>query len=74
MDILFIGNLGSAEILVLLFVFVIPLVLWIIAIVDLVKRQFKDQTTKIIWALVIIFVPFIGSILYLLIGRKGGVK
>lgn len=74
MDILFIGNLGSAEISLLLFVFVIPLVLWIIAIVDLVKRQFKDQTTKIIWALVIIFVPFLGSILYLLIGRKGGVK
>lgn len=68
----FFGNLGGFEIYVLLFIFIMPLLLWIIAIIDLIQRQFQDQTNKIVWALVILLIPFVGSILYLLIGRKGG--
>jgi hypothetical protein len=52
----------------------LPLVLWIFALVDLIQRQFQDQTNKIVWALVILLIPFLGSILYLLIGRKGGLR
>lgn len=47
----------------------IALVLIIVAIVDLVKRP-MDITQKVIWGLVIFFLPLIGSILYLVIGRK----
>jgi len=68
----FLENLGGFEIYVLLFIFIMPLLLWIIAIIDLIQRQFQDQTNKIVWALVILLIPFVGSILYLLIGRKGG--
>jgi Phospholipase_D-nuclease N-terminal len=70
----FLGNLGGFEIYVLLFIFIMPLLLWIIAIIDLIQRQFQDQTNKIVWALVILLIPFLGSILYLLVGRKGGVR
>jgi DMSO/TMAO reductase YedYZ heme-binding membrane subunit len=73
---LFIGNFGFTEIFVIFFIILIPLtfVLWVIAIIDLIRRQFNDSTNKIIWALVILFVPFLGSILYLLAGKKDGVR
>ena len=74
MSLLFLGNLGATEIVVILLIFLLPLVLWIFAIVDLIQRQFQDQTNKIVWALVILLIPFLGSILYFLVGRKGGVK
>lgn len=67
---LYIGNLGSSELIVLLFFIIVPAILWLWAIIDLLKRDFSNSTNKLIWALIIIFVPFIGSILYLIIGRK----
>lgn len=71
MSLLFLGNLGGTEIFILFFL-ILPIIFWVIAIVDLIQRQFQDQTNKIVWALVILLIPFLGSILYLLIGRKGG--
>ncbi len=73
MSLLFLGNLGGTEIFILFFL-ILPIIFWVIAIVDLIQRQFQDQTNKIVWALVILLIPFLGSILYLLIGRKGGVR
>lgn len=73
MSLLFLGNLGGTEIFILFFL-ILPIIFWVIAIVDLVQRQFQDQTNKIVWALVILLIPFLGSLLYLLIGRKGVVK
>jgi hypothetical protein len=74
MSLLFLGNLGATEIFIILLIFLLPLVLWIFAIVDLIQRQFRDQTNKIVLALVIVLIPFLGSILYLLIGRKAGLR
>ncbi|HWA09774.1 MAG TPA: PLD nuclease N-terminal domain-containing protein [Opitutaceae bacterium] len=42
-------------------------VLWICAIVDCVK---SNNPNKLVWIVVIILLPFLGSILYFLIGRK----
>lgn len=47
----------------------IALALIIYAIVDLVQSS-METTNKIIWGLVIWIIPFVGAILYLLIGRK----
>lgn len=66
---LYLGGIGTPEILLLSVFMVLPGILWLWAIIDLVKRDFSDSTTKIIWALVIIFIPFVGSILYLVVGR-----
>ena len=46
----------------------------IIAISSLLKSIFKDSKTKLIWVLVILFVPVAGPILYFLIGRRQRVK
>jgi hypothetical protein len=45
------------------------LALDIIAIVDVVKSS-KDTGKKILWVILIVFLPVIGLILYYLIGRK----
>jgi|3_EtaG_2_1085321.scaffolds.fasta_scaffold09548_3 4-amino-4-deoxy-L-arabinose transferase-like glycosyltransferase len=63
---LFIGGIGGLGIILLL---LLPLLLIIWAIVDLTKSQFKDDTTKIIWAIFIIFMPFLGALAYLIFGR-----
>ncbi len=59
--------LGLAELFLLLFLLVVPL--WIIALVDVLKSDFKGNE-KLVWLLVVIFVPFIGSLCYFFIGRK----
>ncbi|HEX8334364.1 MAG TPA: PLDc N-terminal domain-containing protein [Segetibacter sp.] len=46
--------------------FIIPL----IALISLLRSTFKDSLTKLIWLLVILFVPLVGSILYFVIGRN----
>ena len=45
-------------------------VLWIVAIVDCVK---SNNPNKVVWIIVIILLPFLGSILYFLVGRKNAV-
>jgi len=47
------------------------LALFVLALICLLRKtSWPDITTKLIWALVIIFVPTIGPILYLTIGRR----
>ncbi len=50
--------------------FVIQLVLMVIALVDLAKRQRVTGDSKVVWILVIVLVNIIGPILYLTAGRK----
>jgi hypothetical protein len=66
---LFIGNLHGFEWLVL-----IPFVLWCIVLIDIIRSNFKDGTTKLIWLIVVIFIPFIGVILYPLFGTNQKLK
>lgn len=69
-SLLFIGGLGVAELMLILFFLGIPALLWLWALVDLLTSEFENSINKLIWALVIIFLPVLGAILYLLIGRK----
>ena len=48
---------------------ILALALIIYAIIDLIKSP-MDTTSKIIWGIVIWIIPFLGAILYLLIGRR----
>ena len=42
-------------------------ILWIVALVDCIKGS---NPNKIVWVIVIILLPFLGSILYFLFGRS----
>jgi len=48
----------------------LALVLWIWAVIDILRSDFKDIVQKIIWLLVVIFFPILGSIVYFQLGRK----
>lgn len=45
-------------------------VLWLWALVDIITSKFQENLMQIIWLLVVFFLPFIGVILYLLIGKS----
>ncbi|GAB1308254.1 hypothetical protein KH5_09370 [Urechidicola sp. KH5] len=64
------GMIGPFQVLLILLVLVLP----IIALVDIVRSKFKGDNDKILWAVVVILAPFIGTILYFLIGRKQKVR
>jgi hypothetical protein len=46
------------------------LVLTLMALFSILKSSFKDSTTKLIWILVIIFLPIAGPVSYFILGRK----
>ncbi|WP_442795149.1 PLDc N-terminal domain-containing protein [Pelobium manganitolerans] len=47
----------------------VGLILPIICLISVLRHDFKNND-KLIWVIIIVFIPFLGSILYLLIGRK----
>ena len=42
------------------------------AVIDCAKRRFKDDATKILWILVILFLHLVGVIVYSIVGRPMG--
>ena len=63
------GNLGTGELLILL----IFIILWFTAIIDILQNNFLGNN-KIVWILVVIFIPIMGAILYLTIGKNQKLK
>lgn len=45
--------------------------LWIWTIIHILRSNNKDDNTRIIWLLVVIFIPGMGTILYWLLGNEG---
>ena len=60
---------GVEWIIILLFLTPI-LFLPLYALVDILRSDFRGSNDKILWFLVVFFIPMLGSILYFLIGRK----
>jgi pilus assembly protein TadC len=50
--------------------FLIELILIVVAIVDLVRRENVWGDNKIVWVLIIVLLGIIGPIIYFLLGRK----
>ncbi len=66
------GNFGIGELLLLL-IFILPVVLLLLALIDILKSNFSGNN-KLVWIIVVIFLPIFGAILYLIIGRGQKVK
>jgi len=49
---------------IILFVILFP----VLALIDVLLNEFQGND-KIMWVLIIIFLPFLGSLLYFLVGR-----
>jgi hypothetical protein len=63
-------GLGGGEALIGL----LPLLLVVYALYDILTNDFRDSNMKLIWVLVVILVPCLGSILYLTIGQNQKIK
>ena len=72
-SILVIIGLGGNETLVILLLALLP-VGWfaclVIALVDALRSNFRGSSDKLIWVLIILFLPYFGPILYFTIGRQ----
>lgn len=62
-------GLGIAIVLLVILLVIAWFALLIWALVDLLRSR-NDPTWKILWVLVIALMPFLGVILYYLIGRR----
>jgi len=47
---------------------------WVIALIRIIRNEFPGQNEKLIWALLVIFLPFIGTIIYFVIGKSREIK
>lgn len=65
--------IGTWQLILILAVLFLGILPTIIALVDILKSEFKGNN-KIVWVLVVIFFNFFGAILYLLIGREQKIK
>jgi hypothetical protein len=63
--------LGILEIVLmaLSIIFIIILIVWLIALIDVLKSDFRNHN-KIIWLLTVILLPFVGAIIYFIAGRR----
>lgn len=58
-------NLGVMEVLIILVILIVPAILTIYCLVDIFRAQFVDNNSRILFLLLVLLVPIIGSILYL---------
>lgn len=63
---IYLGAIGPIQLILICVVLIFP----IIAIVDIVKSDFKGENDKLIWILITIFSGLIGTLLYFIIGTK----
>lgn len=56
--------------LFMFFIIIGLFIIWIWALVDIITSKFKDDIMQIVWLLIVFFLPFLGVLLYLMIGRS----
>lgn len=56
--------------LFVLFLIVGFFILWVWALIDIITAKFREDFMQIVWLLAVFFLPFIGVLLYIAIGRS----
>ena len=62
-------GLGGWEITILLVIIGIPFILIAYCVVDIVRSEFKTSVMKWVFLALVLFAPFLGSIIYLAMRR-----
>ena len=47
-------------------------IIWIWALIDVIRRQFTNSNDKTLWLIIVILLGWVGGIVYLIVGRKKG--
>jgi hypothetical protein len=58
-------GLGTPELIIAFIIFILP----IIALISILRNKFEGNN-KILWVFIVLLLPFIGPLLYFIIGRK----
>jgi sterol desaturase/sphingolipid hydroxylase (fatty acid hydroxylase superfamily) len=45
-------------------------VFWLWALIDIVKSDFRDSATKVIWFIIVFFLYLLGAAIYYFFGRR----
>ncbi|MBM3498774.1 MAG: PLDc_N domain-containing protein [Armatimonadetes bacterium] len=48
------------------------MVLWIVALIDVARREFPGDNDKLMWVLVVVLAGWIGALIYWFVGRQKG--
>ena len=56
--------------LIIVILLVLGLIFWIAMIIDCTKRNFKKDSEKIVWILVLIFLGVLGAIIYYFVVKR----
>jgi len=51
-------------------IFILAFIFWIFMIVDCAKRKFKNDSDKIVWILILVFLGIIGAIVYYFVVKR----
>lgn len=61
--------IGTQEIIIILIISMVFMIIPIAALIDVLTHQFEGNN-KLIWVLVILLLPFLGSLIYLIVGSS----
>jgi len=65
-SILLFGMPGTPEWIIIIVMGLLP----IISIVDIMNSSFRGMNAKWVWCAIVVFIPFLGPLLYYWIGRE----
>jgi heme/copper-type cytochrome/quinol oxidase subunit 4 len=57
-------------VLIIVFGIILMVLLWIIAIKDIVRSSFTQPNNQVLFLLMVIFMPILGTLIYFLIGSS----
>lgn len=60
---------GGPELFIILIIAGIPFIMMLGALIDILRSDFEDSQNKLVWLVLVILLPFVGALLYVLIGR-----
>jgi hypothetical protein len=63
-------HVSEASLIILLLV---PIILLVVAIIDLIRRSFDKVIEKVLWIFVVVLIPVLGPLAYFLFGKRTGV-
>ena len=66
-------SIMGGSIFLVLFIVLFIVLLPLLALISVLTNEFKGNE-KLVWVLLIIFLPFLGSLLYFLIGRSNRIN
>ena len=61
---------GGGMLIVFLLLSLVPLAIWIWALVDAIKNPQLSDNERLIWVIVILLTQCLGALIYLIVGRK----